>query len=634
MITLHRRLSGNIFFAPAVLAMCSTLIAQSAPDASSIPNPVVTSRTVWSGVQAHAGDQRVLAVVLDIHDGYHINPNRAHLHDPFLIPTLLEVTDQAQGLTTKQVRYPKPQVVTVGPPGQERQIKGLEHRAILYVPVILNDHASTGSKQLTLKLTYQACDRTQCLTPITIELHATIQVVDPTVLILETPDRNLFALSDTPPKNAFEDQTVRFDLFGWSFSINASDWLGLALLWTISALGGLLLNFTPCVLPVIPLKIMGLSRAANHRAHCLTLGVSMSLGIVGFWLVLGGLIAGVRGFAATNQLFQYPLFTLAVGLMIAIMAAGMFGLFTFRLPRRVYAFDPNHDTVWGSLGMGVMTAVLSTPCTAPFMGAAIAWAAGQPPATTLSTFSAIGFGMALPYLVLSAWPVLVDRMPRTGPASELIKQVMGLLLFAAAAYFFGVGLTGWLTEAPDPPLLLYWWPVMALIATGGTWLAYRTIRITTSSSRRCVFVGLGMLILLGSVYGGFRLTDRGPIAWVAYTPDRLATAFHEGKIVVMDFTAQWCLNCKWLEKQMLHHPKVVTELEKEDVVAMKVDLTGRNEAGNQMLQSVNRLTIPLLVVFAPDGREVFKNDFYTHQQVIEAVNQARVSTDQPHDEPG
>src|SRR4029453_19198183 len=108
---------------------------------------------------------------------------------------------------------------------------------------------------------------------------------------------------------------------------------------------------------------------------------------------------------------------------------------------------------------GSMAAVLSTPCTAPFMGAAAAWATTQKAVITLTTFGAIAVGMPLPYLILSAFPVLVRRMPRTGPASALIKQTMGLLLLAAGAYFLGTGLAGLLATPPDPPTQAYCWAV-------------------------------------------------------------------------------------------------------------------------------------------------------------------------------
>ena len=197
----------------------------------------------------------------------------------------------------------------------------------------------------------------------------------------------------------------------------------------------------------------------------------MSMGVLAFWIGLGILIALVSDFSATNQLFQYPVFTILVGAVIGIMALGMFGFFSVRLPQFIYMINPQQDSPQGSFGLGVLAAVLSTPCTAPFMGAAAAWAATQTPLTTLTTFAAIGGGMALPYLILSAFPNLVNRMPKAGPASELIKQVMGLFMLAAAAYFIGVGISALLTTPPNPPSKNFWWPVMGFVTAGGAWLA-------------------------------------------------------------------------------------------------------------------------------------------------------------------
>ena len=117
-----------------------------------------------------------------------------------------------------------------------------------------------------------------------------------------------------------------------------------------------------------------------------------------FWLALAAAVSTISGFNATNKLFQYPAFTISVGVIICIMAVGMCGLFAVRLPQWIYRVNPSQESVRGSFVFGVMTAVLSTPCTAPFMGAAAAWSATQRPLITLSTFAAIGGGMALPYL--------------------------------------------------------------------------------------------------------------------------------------------------------------------------------------------------------------------------------------------
>jgi thiol:disulfide interchange protein DsbD len=257
------------------------------------------------------------------------------------------------------------------------------------------------------------------------------------------------------------------------------------------------------------------------------------------------------------------------------------------------------------------------------MGTAVAWATTQSPATILVVFAAVGAGMAIPYLVLSAFPKLVDKMPRTGPASDLIKQVMGLLLLAAAAYFVGAGLAGLMVTPPEPPNSAYWWVVAVLGASAGGWLLWRTIALSKRPFNRVVFCGLGAFILAVSVLIGLSQTAKGPIDWTYYTPERLATAQKEGKVVVIDFTAEWCANCKTLEALVLNQPGVSKELNAEDVAAIKVDLTGNNEAGNALLKASNRVTIPLLLVYGRDGSVVLNASDYTPQQVIDAINAAR-----------
>ncbi len=413
-----------------------------------------------------------------------------------------------------------------------------------------------------------------------------------------------------------------FGLFNWR--LNPTGALGFLLLLVVAALGGLLLNFTPCVLPVIPIKIMSISQTGASWRRSFTLGLAMSLGVVAFWLLLGGLIAGVAGFTAANQLFQYPLFTLGVGVFIAVMAVGMTGLFSVTLPQSVYKYNPGKDTLGGSFMFGILTAVLSTPCTAPFMGAAAAWAATQAPVLTLATFGAIGIGMAAPYMVLSAFPQLVRKMPRTGPASELDQAGHGSADAGCRRLLHRRRpvAASW-PSRPRRPSRLYWWGVAAFVAAAGIWLAWRTVQISHRTVTRVVFVGLGALMAVGSVYLASGFVQQGPIPWQYYTPERFEEAKANGQTVVMEFTAEWCLNCKTLEETVLKNPQVVALLNEADVVPMRVDLTGNNTAGNAMLKAVDRVTIPLLVVFAPDGREVYKADFYTVDQVVAAVGEAR-----------
>jgi thiol:disulfide interchange protein DsbD len=376
------------------------------------------------------------------------------------------------------------------------------------------------------------------------------------------------------------------------------------------------------VLPLVPIKLMSLSNAAAaDRRRCLNLGLFTFAGVLAFWVTLGGIVSMVSGFTSTNQLFQYPAFTISVGFIIAVMAVGMFGVYSVRLPGAIYALNPRQETLTGALGVGVLTAVLSTPCTAPFMGTAAAWAATQKPVVTIATFSAIGAGMGLPSL-LAAFPRLVRRLPRTGPGSELLKQTMAILMLAAAAYFIGIGLGTLLSDPTDPPSRLHWWPVMILCAAGGAWAGLRAITLSSRKRTKVIWAALGTAVAVFCLYGAERLTETGPIAWAPYTPQRLDRAFKEHKTVVMIFTAEWCLNCKALEQSVWGSPELVKLVSGPSVLPIKVDLTGSNPEGRKMLQEAGSLTIPLLVVYAADGRPIFKSDFYTADQVMEAIRAA------------
>ena len=588
---------------------------------STADKEAVTVTTAWPVDRARPGDSIMLAIVIDIKEGYHINADARQVK-PFEdfkpYPTKVTVVDATPELTMELPRYPV--AVPVKAQYAAGDLKSFVGKTVIYLPVKLEEIIEPGKLFLKLEIEYQACAANYCLFPQKTKLEESLAVVETGEPVSEI-NRELFTGYGAGPTTG-QSQNIKFDLFGWTYSIDISTGLGLILLLLTAALGGMLLNFTPCVLPLIPIKIIGLSNVAKDRRQCLMLGLAMFLGVLVFWLVLGTMIALVSGFSATNQLFQYPVFTILVGLIIAVMASGMFGFFSMRLPNFIYMIHPEQNTLHGSFGLGILAAILSTPCTAPFMGAAAAWASTQAAATTLTTFAAIGSGMALPYLVLSASPALVDKMPKTGPASVLIKQVMGLFMLAAAAYFVGVGLVSLFSTPPTPPSKIFWWPVMLFCIAAGGWLTFRTLQITSLKKIKMIFAAVGILVVALSAWGAVRLTDQGPVDWVYYTPQRFDAATGNHKIVLMVFTAEWCLNCKALEQGVLTTPKIVKLFAHEDVVPMKVDITGNNPAGKAKLREVGSLTIPLLVIFSPNGKQAFKSDFYTVDQVYDAITTA------------
>lgn len=602
----------------------------------------------WSRASIAPGSRSVMAITLRMQPPYHINPDKDRLPDDTrLIPTSVTLSDLPAGITAGIVQYPEPHMVQVRYTGEVESVAALEGEVTLYVPLTVASDVAPGTHVVQASVRYQSCNETVCLFPATTRVRIDV-VVDAAAddAMIDDEKAALFAGFDVakfdavakPP--AATDSAVtpqptksparRLDAFGYGIDLDGLSWMLVPVLLLAAFIGGLLLNFTPCVLPVIPLKIMSLSKSAGDRTRTIILGTAMSAGVVAFWLGLGVAMSLFSGFQATSQLFGFWWFSLTMGLLIVALAVGMCGLFTISLPQSVYRITPRQDSVGGSMGFGVMTAVLSTPCTGPFMGAAAAAALSLPFVHRIVIFGTIGLGMAAPYFVLSAFPKLVNRMPRTGPASELIKQVMGLLMLAAGAYFIGVGIVALSSDGSSQPSQLYWWPVAACIVAAGGWLVYRTFVVARTTASRATFATLGLMIVASSyfimpLHEGRAADEEDPlhIAWVYYTPDRFAEAQAQGQVVMLDFTAEWCLNCKLLEATVLRTESVTAVLREPDVVAMKVDLTGTNEAGRALLQDLSAVAIPYLVVFDAKGQPTFRADSYTPAQVVAAIEAGR-----------
>lgn len=610
--------------------------AQGQPGSGSGP---VTLSLETSRTQARPGDQVILALRVDISNEVDQNGKHWHIYPPEGVHEGVEVASTftptvPEGFVAGKVQWPKP--IQVENAFGDLQ-PAYEDQVYIYLPLIIGDDVEPGDYKVAVDFGYQACN-SSCIAPTTETLRTPIEVI-PREASAKTTDRSgdpTFSGFDTSVwaklqsgegvYEASKAEAIELDLYFTKVDLNAMSPVALlTLLVGVSLLGGFLLNFTPCVLPVIPLKIMGLSQSAGSRGKMLLLGFVMCLGVLAFWGVFGVFFAFLKQFSSVSALFQQWWFTIGVGVIVALMAVGMCGLFAVRLPNWVYAINPRHDSLHGSFGFGIMTAVLATPCTAPFMGTALAGSTQlEKDWLVLAVFIAIGVGMGVPYLVLSAFPKLVEKVPRTGPGSELLKQVMGLLMLAAAAFFIGTGINVVLSDGTAPPSKLFWWVVGLFVAMAGGWLVWRINRINPTTAKRIVFSVFGIALVVSAAAGSYALTRKPPIQWVYYTPQTLETALEKDNVVVLDFTADWCNNCHFLENTVLN-PKPVSELLNSDgVVAMKVDITSpTNKAGNTLLQEMGGKQIPLLVVLSPAGEQVFRRDWYNASEVVQAVESAK-----------
>lgn len=615
--------------------------------------------------RVEAGGAVAIAVVMHFAPGWHAWPaaGQADLPpdiDDFAIRTTIELKDPPEWLAASgPVQWPPATpapVPDISGTGTVR-VPVNQGRTVAFLPILVHTSARPGRVSLTLVFGYQACDEKVCLPPEDIEVETSFEIVagagDPHTTVgdftsfennrLDSLRPGRFVGAEAPPRTEAPLRSADGSTFFGLSLAGLGGVGGFFLLALLAAAGGFILNLTPCVLPVIPIKVLTLTKQAGTPARALVLGAWMSLGVIAFWLALGIPAAFVSTLADPSRLFGIWWLTTSIGLLIAAMGLGILGLFSINLPQAVYLVNPEAESPLGSFLFGVMTAVLGLPCFGFVAGALLPAAAAFGPTTTIVVFAAMGVGMALPYFVLAARPQWLERLPRTGPASELIKQVMGLLLLAAGAYFVGSGLVALVQDMPYVGKHLHWWAVALFATFAGLWLIGRTFAITPRTGPRLASALIGAAVAGGAVFAAWsetrqaradyehtqaaagRSADGSYItgAWNEYSEGLVSRALAEGKTVVMDFTAEWCLNCKALKAAVLNVAPVRPALESADVVMVRVDLTSTRAPGWEKLRSFGQTGIPLLVIQGPGLAEPWMSNAYTPQQVLDALERAR-----------
>lgn len=614
---------------------------------------------------ARPGERVHLGVILTMQPNWKIQAGlgSGDVEDPY-IPTRFELT-LPDGWTEHPVHWPEASTFTLEIGDFKETLKGYLDTTLAAIPLDIPEDAEPAEYSIEAKVHYQACDDTQCLMPTSTNVKMTVRVVaeDWTgeVTAIDDDVRAMFdhALSrtaydadaDDVEDDASDKQPVATEatgptFFGWRVpSLGGVG--GVMLLALFAAIGGFVLNLTPCVLPVIPIKVMTIMQHANKPGKNLVLGTWMALGVIAFWVGIGLPVALFAGITDPSRLFGIWWLTMGIGLLIAFMGIGIMGMFTIQLPQSAYAINPKADTAWGSFLFGIMTAILGLPCFGFVAGALLAGAATMPASTIMIIFTSLGIGMALPYFVLSAKPSLVEKLPRTGPASELVKQVMGLLLLAAAAYFIGSGMIALVNDAPYLARQLHWWAVALFAAVSGLWLIVRTFQISSNLGPRVSFSVIGLIIAGAAVVYASNSTLNARSNWEArqaaladadgtgyvtgywndYTPSVFEQARNDDRIILLDFTAEWCINCKALKAAVLDRDPVRSQLAEPDVVKFTVDLTSTRAQGWEFLNELGHTGIPLLVIYTPGKEQPWESNAYTSQQVMAALEQARTHRD-------
>ena len=380
-------------------------------------------------------------------------------------------------------------------------------------------------------------------------------------------------------------------------------------------LGGIILNLMPCVLPVISLKIFGfIQHAGQSRQKILRSGIAFTGGIFAWFIGLAVLLIVLK--AAGHQVtwggFQFtnPYFVLSLSVIVLVFALDLFGVFEIALPQPVARGLLGWTGLAGDAGsffQGLFATVLATPCTAPFLGTALGFAFSQPPVIILSMFVAIAAGMSAPYLLLCAHPAWLRFLPKPGPWMLHVKQFMGFLLLATLLFLLYVlgaqrGLEG-----------AIWASCFLLIVSVACWMKGAFILPTASVAKRTVVRVLMLgLVLASGVYfigGKFYSANIAPADsrlrgdWQAFTPERLQAELEQGRSVFVDFTAAWCLTCKFNEANVLESSAVREAFQRHAIVKLKADWTNGDPVITKLLQQFGRPGVPLYVLYPGKSEE-------------------------------
>ena len=375
-------------------------------------------------------------------------------------------------------------------------------------------------------------------------------------------------------------------------------------------LGGLILNLMPCVFPVLAMKAAALVRLAGHeRREVRRDGVAYTAGILVAFAVMAAVVVAVRaslGEVSWGFQFQSPIFSLLIAYLFFVIGLNLSGV--FEISSRIVGVGQGFANRGGTVGAfftGVLAVVVATPCTVPFMAAAVAFALTQPAPQTVAVMLALGLGLALPYLLLAVSPALQRLMPKPGPWMERLRQLLAFPMYASAVWMVWV-----LTQETGADGVIYALGGMILIAFA-IWL----LRIGSGTSPavwiRRGFAAAAVLLAFGAA---LKLEDGAATAasasgspvggvsfdgWERYSRDRLNQAVAAGKPVFVDFTAAWCITCLVNDRVALGTPAVRRAFERAGVVKLKGDWTNRDPEITSLLKELGRAGVPLYLWWAP-----------------------------------
>lgn len=392
----------------------------------------------------------------------------------------------------------------------------------------------------------------------------------------------------------------------------------------MALLGGLILNLMPCVLPVLGIKLGSILQVEQRDRHSIRLQfLASSFGIVASFMALALLMTLLR---LSNQAlgwgiqFQNPWFIGFMVLVTLLFSANLFGLFHLQLSSSLNTKLATHNGrgLGGHFWQGAFATLLATPCSAPFLGTAVAFALAAPLPVLWGMFVALGIGMSLPWLLIAAWPALALRLPRPGRWMNSLRLVMGLLMLASSLWLLSLmanHIGGIATLVVGVIALL-----ALLLAVG--W--QHGIRLAAKLAAGTLVL-VGVVLLAGSLTAGlWRQPLHDNVAWQPLSEEAITQALAQNKRVFVDVTADWCVTCKANKFNVLLRDDVQKALSAEDVVALRGDWSRPSAEISAFLQQRGSVAVPFNQIYGPGSRDgVVLSPLLSRDAVLQTLSAAK-----------
>ena len=562
-------------------------------------------------------------VIIDIviPENWHVNANIAA--DEFLKPSSVEIG--ARGIEFGEPKWPEP----IKEYNEVLEFENLVFKGHFQIKIPVKAVAD-GYDSLTTNATfhYQACDNSICLAPASIDIRI---------------GRNAGSLKKNDKGNGAGTAPGLNNAAGNDGSAGQGGLAGkegaaaVALLLFFAFVGGIILNLMPCVLPVLSLKLFSLiKQAGQSRSRLVALGISTTAGILASFWALAGIVAAIKaggGAAGWGMQFQSAGFIAFMVVILTAFAMSFFGVFEVWLPgsatTRMDAAGHKAGLV-GAFFTGALLVLLSTPCSAPFLGTAMGFAFTASTPVLFLFFTAAGLGLALPYLVVCAFPAVLKVFPKPGKWMVKLQKAMGVLLLATVAWllwivneqagntgvalFLGIvlvsGVFSFIIGKFAPPGVAFWREAVlfgaAVIALAGGWFTFAAPQYEKVLSDRF------------NARMAKQVLEDG---WYRYSPQLVAEFAKAGRTIFIDATADWCLTCKANEAAVLSDQALLQKLDSAGVVRMKADWTRETPEVNELLYSMGKSGVPAYAIY-PKGdksKQVVLPELLTSGLILEAI---------------